>query len=148
MKTVKGNLLTMFEKGDFDVIAHGCNCFHMMGAGIAGQIAVKYPQALEADRATTTKGDLLKLGSLSIAVTDHGLIYNLYSQYHPGKNLDYTALRLSLKKMALMTKGRDHKIAFPQIGCGIAGGHWNRVKQMIEKIFKGQDVTFVIYERS
>ena len=38
MKTTNGNLITKAIKGDFDVIVHGCNCFHNMGGGIAKQV--------------------------------------------------------------------------------------------------------------
>ena len=31
MKTIKGNLITMAKEGKFDVIVHGCNCYHVMG---------------------------------------------------------------------------------------------------------------------
>ena len=51
MKTLKGNLLNSFEK-DFNVILHGCNCFSTMGAGIAKQIAEKYPEAYRADKSS------------------------------------------------------------------------------------------------
>ena len=45
MKIVKGDLLQMGKDGTFDIILHGCNCFNTMGAGIAAQIATKFPDA-------------------------------------------------------------------------------------------------------
>lgn len=34
-KEIKGDLIKLALEGEFDVIAHGCNCFCTMGAGIA-----------------------------------------------------------------------------------------------------------------
>ena len=72
MKTIKGDLIKLAEEGKFDVIIHGCNCFHAMGGGIAKQLADKYPQVEEVDRQTTF-GDRNKLGSYSL---EHALNVN------------------------------------------------------------------------
>ena len=66
-KTIKGNLLDAFDRGDVDVIAHQCNCFCIMGSGIAPQIAKRYPAAYAADKATV-KGDANKLGDFTRAI--------------------------------------------------------------------------------
>lgn len=64
MKVIKGNLIGLALSGEFDVIIHGCNCFHTMGAGIAKQIRQYFPEAYVADL-HTGRGDLRKLGSYS-----------------------------------------------------------------------------------
>ena len=142
LKYINGNLLDLFQSGEFDVIAHGANCFNTMGAGIAGQIAIRFPEAVAADN-TTIPGDLLKLGSLTVAVTDYGLIFNLYTQYKPGKNLDYTALRLSLRKMTRMIRGKNMKIGLPKIGAGIAGGNWTKIEKIIAYELRHENVTVI-----
>jgi O-acetyl-ADP-ribose deacetylase (regulator of RNase III) len=144
---VEGNLLKEFLEEKFDVIGHGANCFNSMSGGIAAQIAKIFPEAQEADN-ITQRGDLMKLGSLSLAVRDNGqLIFNLYTQYQPGRNLDYSALILSLRKMATVVKGRNLKIGFPMIGCGIAGGNWTKVRRYIKREFRNEDVTIVIFKQ-
>ena len=42
---IKGDLIKLAIKGDFDVIIHGCNCFCTMGAGIAKSIKTAFPEA-------------------------------------------------------------------------------------------------------
>jgi len=64
MKYAKGDLLKMAEEGKFDVIVHGCNCFNTMGAGIARQIARRFPEAYAAD-CETIASDISKLGTFS-----------------------------------------------------------------------------------
>lgn len=151
VKYVKGDLITMAKNGDFNVIAHGANCFHMMGAGIAGRIAKEFPEAVEADN-TTPNGKYDKLGTLkavTISNTLHQLIVvNAYTQYHGGKSLNYTALMLCLHKLSVILDDPKYKIGLPQIGCGIAGGDWNIVKTMIEEAFQAceAEVTVVEYD--
>ena len=64
MKMIQGDLIALAKEGNFDVIAHGCNCFCTMGSGIAPLMAKafgvdKYP--LEAPK---QKGDRNKLGHI------------------------------------------------------------------------------------
>jgi hypothetical protein len=47
MKTVYGDLVKLAIAGNFDVIVHGCNCYHTMGAGIAKQIKKNYQQHMK-----------------------------------------------------------------------------------------------------
>ena len=47
IKYIDGDLVKEAEL--FDVIAHCCNCFCTMGAGIAPQIKNKFPDAYVAD---------------------------------------------------------------------------------------------------
>ena len=57
IKFVTGDLLDKAENGDYDIIVHGCNCFCVMGSGIAAQIRERYPEAAEIDK-QTLRGNL------------------------------------------------------------------------------------------
>jgi len=160
IKTIKGNLITLAEQGEFDVIVHGANCFHAMGGGIAKQLADKYPQVEEADRQTEF-GDRNKLSSYSkatIEVNDHlFLVLNAYTQYKWSSGSDvfeYDAFQKFLNSITpyiqTYNAGGKLNIGFPQIGAGLAGGDWNRISKMIEKFSEEvacyADVTVVEYQ--
>jgi O-acetyl-ADP-ribose deacetylase (regulator of RNase III) len=125
-----------------DVIAHGCNCFNTMGSGVARALRAKWPRIYTTDKATVY-GSKEKLGSFSVSTTPEGpTLFNLYSQYRYGTDqiqLDYMALANALQKMNdwLNAVDPDKKltVALPRIGCGFAGGDWNRVRPMIESAF-------------
>lgn len=117
-------------------LLHGCNCFHAMGAGLAKQIKEAYPGAYEADKAYLPKGDVRKLGNWSEFHTGEFIILNLYTQYYYGKKytsvpLDYEALTLGLRKFNQHVWKEQPIIAMPRIGCGLAGGDWNKVSYII-----------------
>ena len=85
MPTIKGDLIQLALNGEFDVIVHGCNCFHAMGAGIARAIAAEFPDALEADKQTDL-GSRSKLGTISSVQITRGttefVLVNAYTQFH------------------------------------------------------------------
>jgi O-acetyl-ADP-ribose deacetylase (regulator of RNase III) len=149
MEFIKGDLVEAFISGKVNVLGHQANCFNTMGAGIALQIKNKLPDAYAAD-CRTLKGDRRKLGTLSYAVIGRGIVFNLYGQFkfHSTKRqTDYDALRNSLKLMAikLMPKQASCKIGLPKLGCGLAGGDWAIVSQIISDELQGFDIK--IYEK-
>lgn len=133
--------------GQFDVIVHGCNCFCTMGSGVARQIREKFPEAYQADK-NTARGDYGKLGAITSARIEANdlTVVNAYTQFRYGAekmHVDYKAVRECFKKIAKQFKGK--KIAFPAIGCGLAGGDWNIVSKIIDEELAGEDYVFVEY---
>ena len=143
-----GNLL----KSDCDIIAHCCNCQGGFGSGIAGQIRKEFPYAYDAFRLDTRTPEE-KLGTYTIGLSTSRLdtsrdniktydIFNLYGQLNYGTDgkqyIDYDALfratTLMMEKIndwkSLSTK--SFKIGMPYlIGCGLAGGDWKIVEEII-----------------
>ena len=151
MNIIKGDLIELSQKGEFDVIIHGCNCFCTMGAGIAKLIKSNFPEAYQADL-QTTKGDKNKLGQISYAelITSNGklIVVNGYTQYNwrgRGKKVDYEALRNVFK--AIKTKFSGLKMAYPAIGAGLAGGSWEIISEIINEELEGENHTFVEYDK-
>lgn len=146
IKYVEGDLVR--DADQYEVIAHCCNCFCTMGAGIAPQIKHKFPEAYAVDCATTA-GDQDKLGTITYTENTTPIVVNLYGQYdfkgrQFGKmDLDYTALRKSLAAMKAKFSGK--KFGLPMIGAGLAGGDWNIIERIIQEELNGEDVTVVKY---
>ena len=132
MKIIIGNLLT---QSDVPNIAHGANCFHTMGAGVAKGISSLFPDAYKADLASTY-GDVTKLGTYTTATCNNKLIYNIYSQYQTGKNIEYGALFNGLLAASRnVNNNARYALAIPYLmGCGIAGGDWRIVENIIDEV--------------
>lgn len=149
IKYVVGDLVRDGE--NYDLIAHGCNCFCSMGAGIAPVVKLKYPEAYEVD-CKTARGDKSKLGTLSHTVTQtEPIVANLYTQYSTGgrlvgdMDLDYEALRNSLTLLKQKFSGK--RMAFNKIGAGLAGGDWDIIERIINDVLVDEDVTVVLWEK-
>jgi O-acetyl-ADP-ribose deacetylase (regulator of RNase III) len=171
-KEVSGDLIALANKGEFDVIAHGCNSHCTMGAGIAPQMA----KAFGADKFKMEdkkyRGDINKLGTIDYEKLhfedgkwvkypdDNGawviysmFVVNAYTQYNYGANhadgdkkpIDYEALTLCMRKINKIFKGLH--VGLPLIGCGLAGGSWSVVKLIIQQELKDCDVTIVNYKK-
>lgn len=152
LKTIKGDLLDLADQGEFDIVMHGCNCFNIMGAGIALQIAERWPDAKLADD-ETVKGDPGKLGSYTIGMNGRLVILNVYTQYSMAVRgndvFEYTAFQRVLDKIALRF-GR-WRIGLPMIGMGLAGGDPERIIPMLDSFAQsvarqGGSVTLVEYQ--
>jgi O-acetyl-ADP-ribose deacetylase (regulator of RNase III) len=158
MKTVRGDLIEMALRGEFEVIVHGCNCFCTMGAGIAARIRDVFPAAFKTD-CTTVSGDRSKLGTCSWAkcqIRDRSgpgvLVVNAYTQYgfrqHIGDVVvDYDAVRGCMRWVVESgVISATARIGMPKIGAGLAGGDWKRVQSIIEDELGDRDVTIVVYD--
>ena len=149
MKQVKGDLITLTEKTDFDVIVHGCNCFNTMGAGIAKTIKERYPEAYRED-CKTSRGDITKLGGYTWTVAKAPntgwffVIVNAYTQFNYGKGcqVDYRAIRTVFRTIA--ANFSYARIGYPRIGAGHGGGDWNIIEQIIDEELIGLNHTLVI----
>ena len=154
VKTIPGDLIKLAQQGEFDVIAHGCNCQCAMGAGIAKIIKKVFPAAYKAD-CETEKGSREKLGTCSVATcpTESGWVdagsvdvVNAYTQFHwrgAGVKADYEAIRKCMAWIRENYSGR--RIGLPKIGAGLAGGDWQVILGIIEDELGGEDVTVVEY---
>ena len=146
IKYIDGDLVKEAEL--FDVIAHCCNCFCTMGAGIAPQIKAKFPEAYEVD-CETIKGDESKLGTITFTENTQPIVVNLYGQYdytgrrHGEMDLDYDALRSALRAMKEEFSGL--LFGMPKIGAGLAGGDWDVIEAIIEEELEGERVIIVNY---
>lgn len=135
------------------VLFHGCNCFKTMGAGVALALRTRYPEVYTADL-DWMKPPRERLGHFTKAKTKSGIeIYNLYTQFEYGRrkrmgeyrvDADYKAIRNSLAEMKAdldaLDPAKKQTIAGPLIGCGLAGGDWMIVENLIETTFPDRTI--------
>jgi len=149
-------------QSDCTILIHQCNCQRNMGAGIALQIAKKYPEAKQADEQFRYSASE-RLGKCSVAKTKDGkMIVNLYAQKYPGKvkygniekeqNERYLAFEKGLRSVltslpTLEKKQFPIKIGLPYlIGCDLAGGDWDVIYGIIKKLAKTYNQDIFLYK--
>lgn len=146
---VTGDLL----RSDETMIAHGCNCVGVMGAGIAAQIAREMPEVKEAyvAGAPYALGDVHVVWDSSSGKT----VFNLMTQYLPGPHAELIAVRAAFWGMCELLHGRDpdhllpYRVGIPRIGCGIGALKWDEVEIAIENGILSSsrpDLTVVVYD--
>lgn len=119
------------------IIIHQVNCKRTMGSGVALAIRRKWPKVYKA----YIKYSEVKLGMVQVVKIKENLyVINLFGQEGYGRDrryTDYSALQTCLKKVRdWKTKNHPNlKIYIPyKIGCGNAGGDWDIVSKIIEKV--------------
>lgn len=147
IKYVNGDIF----KGKEDVIVHGCNCFCNMKSGVAALVRKYYIEAVNEDL-KTIKGDKLKLGNYSHITTKHIFyperyitVVNAYTQYHYGTDriqVDYGAIEKVFTK--IIKEFDEMSIATVKIGCGLAGGDWNIVEEILNNVSKEKEIVVYI----
>jgi len=158
-KEKMGNIITSGLNGEFDVIVHGCNCFCTMGAGLAPQMARAFKCDTFPLEQQNHRGDINKLGCIDYKYYDlkskdpnqedkRLYVVNAYTQYFydaKAKPVDYEAITICLRKMNVLFDGMH--IGLPQIGAGLAGGNWKKIKDIIVRELHDCQVTVIVYDK-
>lgn len=144
---IKGDLL----KSDCTTIAHQCNCFSTMKSGIASTISEIYKKAYTKDK-YSPMSPTQKLGNYTTATVRGVTIANLYGQFDfgKGKRTQYDQLESALDKF--LTDAKDiprinlEKFGVPyKMGCDLAGGDWNEVYAILERMSEKHSVDIYTY---
>ena len=151
MIILEGNLLDT----PFEIIAHQVNCMGVMNGGIAKQIREKYPVVYtEYKRNLQPPGSSeYMFGRSQIIFCARHTIFNIFGQFKYGTDrqyTDYNAVKSAFEDALDTYRGdNDHQItiAIPHgFGCGLAGGDWDTMVNILETLEKQENVVFVAYK--
>lgn len=156
INVVIDDLVTYIKEEKFDrasgfpVVLHGCNCYCVMGAGVALALSNEWPEISNADK-QTSPGDNRKLGNWTTATLDLDggtvLVHNIYSQFRYGpaveKNFDLDAFDRACQSLASYYKNQNVNFIFPLIGAGNAGGNWSDISDVIVNRLSDFNLTLV-----
>lgn len=155
VRFIEGDILDF----ECDVICHQVNCQGVMGSGLASQIKNKYPNVFtEYKKLCKNKMNLNPLGCCQLVEVNsdkHKYVANLFGQDYYGRDgkqyTDYDALNRAFQTLKQECEGLNSlhqgkmydgyvSIAFPyMLGCGLGGGDWNIVYDMICQTFKNKE---------
>lgn len=142
MKIIDGDIFD----SNADAIVHQVNCQGVMGAGVARQVRDKYPNVYVEYRALCDRyrnNTAALLGYVLGIECGNVFILNCFAQDGYGAGgcyTDYDALAECFQTINGAFRGK--RIAIPyQIGCGLGGGDWNVVSDIIETELSDCDIT-------
>ena len=58
----------------------------------------------------------------------------------------YNALEICFEKMIEYIRFHNATVHMPRIGCGLAGGSWDKIEHIIKKCFSEKDIQVYIYD--
>ena len=138
------------------LIVHCCNTLGAWGAGFVVPLGRRYPKAKERYKKfiEENKG-ISMLGEVNeVKVADNIYVENLIGQSFLYKKANgeipcnYIAIEHGfLKIMENWSNKGNYSIHMPRIGCGLAGGDWKTIENIIQRTFVGiANVDVYVYD--
>jgi O-acetyl-ADP-ribose deacetylase (regulator of RNase III) len=136
IKYIKGD--ATYPVGDGKkIICHICNDKGAWGAGFVLALSARWKEPEEFYRETKE----YKLGNVQIVpVEDNILVANMIAQrnIYPDTNgcppIRYSAVRVALTAVNDLACKIGATLHMPRIGCGLAGGYWSDIEQIIKEV--------------
>lgn len=140
------------------IICHQTNYHGVMGAGVARAIADKILTAPQYNAYVNYcwQAGRTALGTVQFLGNAPGLVVaNMFSQDESKPQLDgryditdYEAMFTCLLRVKDTAEANNMSVHIPHgMGCGIAGGDWNRVRQLIYSVFRSSPVDVFIVKK-
>mgnify|MGYP001606700477 CR=1 FL=1 len=152
IKYIKGDATETIDSGDRCII-HICNDIGLWGAGFVLSLSKKWPQPGAAYRILAASEMPGMLGETQEILVQPGLwVINLIAQRGVRSStnkqpLDYNVLRSTLLKEVDFIKSKcNSSVHMPRIGCGLGGGKWNDVKEILESTLCLNDIQVTVYD--
>lgn len=144
-----------------NIIAHVCNDVGAWGAGFVVALSARDTRPENTYRAWHTNRakpgswhrDKFELGQIELVpFCDGAYVCNMIAQkgtFATGNplRLSYTALASCLNKLGLIARRFvGSKVHLPRIGCGLAGGTWDRVEPLVQQFLSSRDIPVNVYD--
>jgi O-acetyl-ADP-ribose deacetylase (regulator of RNase III) len=150
---VKGNALAPRGQGSklvVQVVNDGTP--NWGGGGFAQALAHRWPEIQEDFRRwVESNHGALNLGNVRIAnVDDQISVASMVCQKGYRKSVNpkirYTALRKCLEAVAAFASQHHASAHMPRIGCGLAGGRWDVVRELVTATLSAKGVPVTVYD--
>ncbi|TPN88932.1 macro domain-containing protein [Aquimarina algicola] len=153
IKYIKGDATLPQAKGN-KIIVHVCNNLGGWGKGFVLAISKKWAEPEKRYREwhrNRAKNDF-ELGAIQIVpVNDYIYVGNMIAQQgmKTGSNgvpIRYNAVKTCLEKIAVEAEKLQASIHMPRIGCGLAGGKWEKIEPIIKETLIQKDIEVFVYD--
>ena len=146
LKIIRGDLLKAHET----YLCHQCNCISQRSAHLSHAVFQSFPHAdVYSGREIPDKPGTIKIRGNN---TDQRYVINMFGQYYPGKKYpnskkDGREKRAEFFNLCLnQMNDLQGDFAFPwRIGCGAAGGDWDRYLNMLRNFADDIEGNVTIY---
>jgi O-acetyl-ADP-ribose deacetylase (regulator of RNase III) len=137
------------------IIAHICNDVGGWGRGFVVALSQRWPQPEAAYRdwyRGRHDGNDFELGAVQIVAVEEDLfVANIIGQHGirptaDGPPVRYGAIEAGLSDLADEALALGASVHMPRIGCGLAGGQWERVESIINRTLLASGIETTVYD--
>lgn len=128
------------------IIAHVCNNRGGWGKGFVLALSKRWDEPEQYYRRWYASGEGFELGATQLVqVLPDTWVANMVAQFgyktgSKGPPIRYDALKKCLQKVATEAATLKASVHAPRLGCGLAGGTWDKVCPVLEETFPNRDV--------
>lgn len=136
------------------VIAHVCNDVGAWGKGFVLAVSKRWPEPEAAFRAWHAAGPAggFELGAVQFVPVGPDLwVANMVGQHgirttKAGPPIRYEAVGECLRRLGDKALEFGASVHMPRIGCGLAGGEWDRIEPLIQERLTDRGVSVTVYD--
>jgi O-acetyl-ADP-ribose deacetylase (regulator of RNase III) len=150
---LKGDATSPQTKGN-KIIGHVCNDIGAWGKGFVMAVSTRWPEPEREFRKwhRERSQNNFALGEIQVVSVEKYLwIANMIGQKgiktgSKGVPIRYEAIELCLEKLAQEARSKEASVHLPRIGCGLAGGTWEKIEPLIAKTLLAQGIPVFVYD--
>lgn len=135
------------------IIVHVCNDVGGWGKGFVLAISRRWREPEKAYREWFKSKTGFGLGEVQLIKVEEDLwVANLVGQHKLNRDEDgnapirYEAIKHGLEKVAHFAKEIHASVHMPRIGCGLAGGSWDRIEPLVMETLGANDIAVTVYD--
>ncbi len=152
IKYIKGDATRPIAEGN-KVIAHICNDIGGWGKGFVTAISKRWKEPEKKYREWFKLQESFSLGQVQfVQVETNVWVANIIGQHkiNNDKNgnppIRYEAVSSGLEKVAQFSNEHNATVHMPRIGCGLAGGTWDKIEPLIIETMTPKNVAVTVYD--
>ena len=152
IKYTKGDATQLIGKGN-KIIVHVCNDIGGWGKGFVMAISKRWKEPEQSYRAWFASKDKFGLGEVQFVQVESDIwVANLIGQCDirvdsmGNPPIRYEAVSKGLEKVAQFAREKDASVHMPRIGCGLAGGSWDKMEPIVRSILTEKQVDVLVYD--
>ena len=149
---IKGDATQPQSEGN-QIIVHICNDIGGWGKGFVMAISKRWPEPEKKYREWFSSKEEFALGEVQLVqVTPSIWVANVIGQHKINRDeegkppIRYEAVHKGLEKVGEMALEHKASVHMPRIGCGLAGGTWERIEPLIESTLLSKNVAVTVYD--
>ncbi len=135
------------------IIVHICNDIGGWGKGFVMAISKRWKQPEQKYREWFKTKDNFELGEVQFVQVEEELwVANLIGQHKINKDengntpIRYEAILIGLEKVRQFAADKNATVHMPRIGCGLAGGTWDKIEPLINSTLTANNTHVTVYD--
>jgi O-acetyl-ADP-ribose deacetylase (regulator of RNase III) len=153
LRILKGDATSPQARGN-KIIAHVCNDLGKWGKGFVMALSARWEQPESAYRdwhRHRAENDFGLGAAQFVQVEPYIWVANMVAQHGVKGNgrtppIRYEAVEQCLQQVAEKAREINASVHMPRIGCGLAGGKWDRIEPLIVKTLCEKDIEVTVYD--